>query len=90
MRIFDILSKRQKTQEAILEELKKINERKEMDVSIFREIHDDLSILAKKNGEFVEVIRHFFALERTKSDEEKKRQLEEIEDAKPGKHDFTF
>ena len=57
---------------------------------IMHDLHQDLNALAKSQGEFVEVIRHFFAVERTLRDMEEKRRREELDNMKPGLHDDKF
>ena len=93
MQISKYFSNRRKTQESILSELKSLNDNLveiRSDLTVFRSLNGIMGDLAKKNGEFVEVIRHFFAIERTKKDEENKHKLEEEEESKPTKHDFLF
>lgn len=76
----------------ILAELKKINESQqdEETVAVFRDVVRELKVLAANEKEFIEVIRHFFAIERGQRDVAEKERLQRVEDGKPGKHDDLF
>ena len=93
MQISNFFLKGQKTREGILSELKILNDNLAQirsDLVVLSSLHGTISDLAKKNGEFVEVIRHFFAIERTKADEKAKELQQEMEEDKPTKWDERY
>lgn len=58
--------------------------------ALFQDIKRELSGLAKNEAEFIEVIRHFFAVSRELQIKEQKRLAQAEEDLKPGKHDDRY
>ena len=75
-------------------ELQKINDTKSQQahetVAVFRDVVRELKNLAMNESNFIEVIRHFFLIERTQRDEAEKMRLQAVEESKPGKHDDLF
>lgn len=75
-------------------ELQKLNDAKSQQahetIAVFRDVVRELKSLAMNESNFIEVIRHFFAIERGQRDEAEKARLKTVEDAKPGKHDDSF
>ena len=78
----------------IYAELQKLNDKEGQQthetVAVFRDVVRELKGLAKNESNFIEVIRHFFAIERGQRDEAEKLRLQMAEDTKPGKHDDLF
>ena len=75
-------------------ELVKLNERHGQQASdilaSYKDLHRDLKDLAAAEKDFIEVIRHFFAIERALKDAEAKRLEKEEQDLAAGKHDNLF
>ena len=75
-------------------ELQKLNDAKSQQahdtIAVFRDVVRELKALALHESNFIEVIRHFFMIERTRLDEVEKDRLKKVEDEKPGKHDDLF
>jgi len=98
MRIFSALIERRDIEKKYLPlihaELQKLNDTKSQQahetVAVFKDVLRELKSLAMNESNFIEVIRHFFLIERTQRDEAEKERLQAAEDAKPGKHDDLF
>ena len=75
-------------------ELQKLNEKESQQahdtVAVFRDVVRELRELATHEKNFIEVIRHFFAIEGGRRDASEKERLEKEEATKPGKHDDLF
>jgi hypothetical protein len=75
-------------------ELAKLNERHSQQahdvLASYKDLHLDLKGLAAAETNFIEVIRHFFAIERALKDAEAKRREKEDQDLAAGKHDDLF
>ena len=75
-------------------ELQKLNDKESQQahdtVAVFRDVVRELKALAMNESNFIEVIRHFFAIERAQRNEAEKGRLQTIEDSKPAKHDDLF
>jgi hypothetical protein len=75
-------------------ELQKLNDEKTKQanetVAVFRDVVRELKALAMNESNFIEVIRHFFAIERGQRDKVEKERLEMLENVKAGKHDDLF
>lgn len=78
----------------IYAELQKLNDKESQQahetVAVFRDVVRELKDLAVNEKNFIEVIRHFFAIERIQRDDAEKERLKKYEDSKPGKHDEMF
>jgi len=78
----------------IYAELQKLNDKEGQQahetVAVFKDVVRELKALAMNESNFIEVIRHFFAIERGQRDEAEKARLQSAEDAKPGKDDDRF
>ena len=59
-------------------------------IRLQRETNLILRDVFKSNKEFVEVIRHFFAIEKALHTEQAKLRLEAEDAIKPGKHDDLY
>lgn len=75
-------------------ELLKLNDKESQQahetIAVFKDVVRELKGLAVNESNFIEVIRHFFAIERGQRDEAEKERLQMLEDAKPGKDDDRF
>ena len=78
----------------IYAELQKLNDKESQQahetVAVFKDVIRELKGLAMNESNFIEVIRHFFAIERGIRNEAEKERLQAVEDAKPGKDDDRF
>ena len=98
MHIFKALIERRDIEKKYLPlihaELQKLNEKETQQahetVAVFKDVVRELRALAMNESNFIEVIRHFFAIERSQRNEAEKSRLQTIEDSKPGKHDDLF
>ena len=75
-------------------ELLKLNDKESQQahetIAVFKDVVRELKGLTVNESNFIEVIRHFFAIERGQRDEAEKERLQMLEDAKPGKDDDRF
>ena len=98
MLIFDRVKERLEIEKKYLPlihaELQKLNEKESQQahdtVAVFRDVVRELRELATHEKNFIEVIRHFFAIEGGRRDASEKERLEKEEATKPGKHDDLF
>jgi hypothetical protein len=98
MQIFNVFKERRDIEKKYLPlihaELQKLNDAKSQQahetVAVFRDVVRELKALAMNESNFIEVIRHFFAIERGQRDKVEKERLEMLENVKAGKHDDLF